>query len=233
MRCAECGKSNPENSKICGTCGTKLTDLKSSGVKSGNPIHRPLTDDTYDSGTPTLMGKPSNSHSWDEPLDYREIKKDSKFEKEFSLKSNIDTCPDCGHYPLYKENKQIICPNCEFLGGQKNEELNPNGYRIKSEPTQKIEGFTLPGEDNFSLTNLKTNQKIKFDLAEVVLNRTSLESENSSISRDKHAVISQINGKWYIQDLSTHQATYVQVIGQIPLVSGTVILMGNQFFKFD
>lgn len=230
MRCQECGKSNPENSKICGTCGTKLSDISSGGMKSGSTNVTPDTA-SMESGTPTMIGRPANSPSWDGPVEANIQFQQS--EKNPPVNKNINSCPKCGHYPLIEDNKIVTCPNCEYSTAQKNSEQNSRTNKKNSEPTQKFSDIHLPGDNNFSLTNIKTNQKLEFDQEEVIINRSSLESDSSSISREKHAVVTQVNGQWYIEDHSTHQATYVQVIGKVPLVPGTVILIGNQFYKFD
>jgi uncharacterized Zn finger protein (UPF0148 family) len=232
MRCPECGKSNSENSKICGTCGTKLTDLKSSGPKFETPSRKTLMDESKEAGNPTMVGKPASTPSWDQADDYRKARSDSHLNDEFLKNNKLESCPDCRHYPLLKEIDSIICPNCGFSTTSKNANKGDSTFQ-KQKATERIEGVSLPGAISFSLTNLKTNQKLKFDKEEVVLNRTSLESENTSISREKHAIIAQVNGQWVIEDSSTHQATYIQVNGKLPLLPGTVILIGNQFFKFD
>ena len=41
------------------------------------------------------------------------------------------------------------------------------------------------------------------------------------------------DGKWNIEDKSEYQTTFVQASSQIELKSGSLILLGNQLYRFE
>lgn len=46
-------------------------------------------------------------------------------------------------------------------------------------------------------------------------------------------MVSFKDGKWSIEDKSEYQTTFVQASSQIELKSGSLILLGNQLYRFE
>lgn len=65
------------------------------------------------------------------------------------------------------------------------------------------------------------------------LNRQSLDPDNKTITSKVQAILTNKDGKWYIQDQSTQQTTYVHAGEPIEVKTGDIILMGNRTFVFD
>ncbi|MGI9287481.1 MAG: TIR domain-containing protein [Pseudomonadales bacterium] len=74
--------------------------------------------------------------------------------------------------------------------------------------------------------------KLTFYGDEVVVNRESLDQDNPSISRKKHARFDLRNGAWYVTDLSSNNASFVQLRNTTPIVDGTALVFGRKVFTF-
>lgn len=61
-----------------------------------------------------------------------------------------------------------------------------------------------------------------------VLNRGNVDGGNPSIDEGKQASIAFENGKWYIENLSSMQNTFVCKKGKVELESGDVVVIGNR-----
>lgn len=65
------------------------------------------------------------------------------------------------------------------------------------------------------------------------LNRANLDAENNTITSKTQATLTNKDGKWYIQDQSAQQTTYVRASEPTQLKTGDIILMGNRTFVFS
>ncbi len=74
--------------------------------------------------------------------------------------------------------------------------------------------------------------KLTFDGDEVVVNRDSLDQNNASISRKEHARFNLRNGAWYVTDLSSNNASFVQLRKTTPIADGTALVFGRKVFTF-
>ena len=66
----------------------------------------------------------------------------------------------------------------------------------------------------------------------VILNRDNTEQNNPSITSRQQAIITNIDGHWYIEDKSEQKTTFVQAAQKIELHDGDIILLGNRLFEF-
>ncbi len=165
-----------------------------------------------------------------------------------STKTNHN-CPHC-NYPLSSEATE--CPRCR-------EKINPlASMRLLNEDKEvkenkkpiPISGGTIRNfglfEDEESdspeqigtcqLTILSPNgdgESIELTEKENILNRnTSILQNNQTISQEKHAVLSQQDGEWYIEDFSSTKRTFVIVRDKTKLEDGDIIILGNKFIEF-
>lgn len=108
-----------------------------------------------------------------------------------------------------------------------NKTINPWGlYTPAARCTLKPVIF--PGEDT---RYTPKPVSIKGDFNE--LNRQILDPDNNTISSKVQAILTNNNGKWYIQNQSSMKTTYVYAGEPVALKSGDMILMGNRTFVFE
>ena len=74
--------------------------------------------------------------------------------------------------------------------------------------------------------------KLTFEGGEIVVNRDSLDQNNASISRKEHARFNLRNGAWYVTDLSSNNASFVQLRKTTPIADGTALVFGRKVFTF-
>ena len=48
----------------------------------------------------------------------------------------------------------------------------------------------------------------------------------------QQAIVTRIDGRWYIEDKSEQKTTFVQAAKRIELHDGDIILLGNRLFEF-
>ena len=65
------------------------------------------------------------------------------------------------------------------------------------------------------------------------MNRSNLDAGNSTISGSHHAEFSYENGDWYIKDLSSTGATFVQVKTEYQLENNIKLIIGNKVYRFE
>ena len=71
-----------------------------------------------------------------------------------------------------------------------------------------------------------------FEGSEVILTRDNTEPGNQSITSHEQAIITYVEGHWYIEDRSEQKTTFVQAAKKIELHDGDIILLGNRLFEF-
>lgn len=93
-------------------------------------------------------------------------------------------------------------------------------------------------EPSFMLKPVKrTNERheleeIEFEGKSVSLNRSNIEENNVSITSREQAVITNVDGHWYIEDKSDQKTTFVQAGKRVEISDGDLILLGNRLFEF-
>lgn len=168
-------------------------------------------------------------------------------------------CPKCGNpLPVNAEN----CPNCNYFVGTPQQVVNnypPQNNRVIVQPTRvesptrmenpaankaKISGTQNPymygpeAEPTIVLTPQKRlNEKkeptgLEYEGKNIVLSRSNTEPENPSITSQTQAVISNIDGHWFIEDKSEQGTTFVRASRNVEIKDGDMILLGNRLFEF-
>ena len=215
MRCKNCGWPNRPGETTCSKCGNSLEEA--------NPLESENTSPITSNQT---------------------VREDDVF----TNVSQPNICSKCG-YPLRPGLHK--CPNCNFnIDGSSNFQPSP------SNPNKNVRRPTVIGTPNihgtinvwtdgaiglpptFVLSPIQKNGErkqpmdIEFEGDEVILNRDNTDPGNLSITSRTQAIISQKDGKWYIEDKSDQKTTFVQVSTPHELHDGDIILLGNRLFKF-
>ncbi len=73
---------------------------------------------------------------------------------------------------------------------------------------------------------------LTFEGDEVVVKRDSLDPNNASISRRRHAGFDLRNDVWYVTDLSSNNASFVQLRSTTAIADGTALVFGRKVFTF-
>jgi len=142
------------------------------------------------------------------------------------------------------KEKTPIYQNCRIILGNKIMMLNVGSAPVippsSSGPgkTQNLGQFNMQQfqggmANHVELLDERTGQTNKFLESPVVLNRSSLDPMNNSISGSQHAVIENINGLWHITDFSSNKATFIQLISESKLTHKTKLVFGNKIFRFE
>ena len=77
-----------------------------------------------------------------------------------------------------------------------------------------------------NISNAKT-----YAADDVVLGREELAPNDNHISR-KHIHLTNKDGQWYIEDVSSTHQTYIIVKEKTRIENGDVIVLGNKFYRF-
>lgn len=243
MRCKNCGWPNKPSETNCVKCGTPLISEDDSDMSLGNASNggsngalneTVMEDDVFGSRNSSQSSK-SNQETVVEPEEANK------------------PCPKCG-YPLRPGTEK--CPNCKFqISGssqssyssdpepkKKNNtarrptriDMGTGGYRGTVNPYM----MNMDLDPSFVLKPIKrTNERheldeLEFEGKNVTLNRDNTEANNASITSKEQAIITNVDGHWYIEDKSEQKTTFVQAANRIELNDGDLILLGNRLFEF-
>ena len=87
--------------------------------------------------------------------------------------------------------------------------------------------------NQFELVEDKSGKKVKLAAGINTLNRSTLDPGNSSISSKEHVRLEYINGQWFISDVSSNHATFIQVRTESELKNGIKLIVGSTVFTFE
>ena len=196
MRCKNCGWPNKPNVTNCVKCGTPLT---------------------FDDDSDMSVNNTSNAGTGEG------LKETVRENEVFVGNEEINKpCPKCG-YPLRPDTEK--CPNCKFqISGPSQSAYSPDAEPMKNhvgrKPTRVDFGSGIHGgtvnpymmnmdlEPSFILKPIKrVNERheledLEFEGKSVSLNRDNTEANNPSITSKEQAVITNEDGRWYIEDKS-------------------------------
>lgn len=248
MRCKNCGWPNKPNETNCVKCHAPLVaddaedTLPQVNNMSGEQLGKTVMEEQVFGPTPQSEPTPREERSY--------------APKQPTVASQ--QCPKCG-YPVRPGTDK--CPNCKFDLNHQNQTVpeyreekpqrESNGAISSHRPTRmnsgegaKFRGTVNPYMMNMELDptfELKPLKRVnerheyeeqEYEGKEVVLNRDNTEPNNSSITSRQQAVVTRIDGKWYIEDKSEQKTTFVQAAKQTELHDGDIILLGNRLFEF-
>jgi hypothetical protein len=141
---------------------------------------------------------------------------------------------------LQVKNVQLVQPGTRLVLGNKiclfNTLEQPSNKTDADKATRKFGGFDLnsqEGTTGFVLTDEKSGKKIAFNEQHVIVNRSNLDTGNNTISSSRHAEFHFDNGCWYIRDLSSTGATFIQVRSEQLLDNKLKLIIGNKVFRFE
>lgn len=244
MRCSNCGWDNPNGLTKCEKCGSLL-----SGV-----VAQENSRNAYESSTKgTAMEGCADSSVF-----RKTVCEASVFDVNAASSPSEQQivhdgrCPKCG-YPLRPD--VTVCPKCHNIihpslsvGGAKTErDSSIQEVPVSHAPkNHTLSGGTIMPGMKFSpsiyasLTPLplegerQTPEKIEFEEKHQILNRGNIDPKNFTITSKEQAVLEYNETKkcWYIQDKSALHSTFLHCAGEMPIVDGDVVLMGDRRFTF-
>lgn len=260
MRCKNCGWPNKPQTKTCVKCHAPLDakeetagDYAQSAPYDSAP--EPDLNKTVRESDVFDGGYGGNPYASSRRVDYSSFADDPSDVEEPAA----SVCPKCG-YPLRPDSDK--CPNCKFsvhshrtgrdeaygepepsAGGAPNPHRRPTrmdtaGGSGKMRGTVNPYMMNMELDPTFALQPLKRmNERKEFEEQEyegkeVILNRDNTEIGNASITSREQALITRVDGRWYIEDKSDQKTTFVQAAARIELHDGDIILLGNRLFKF-
>lgn len=243
MRCKNCGWPNKPEEKFCVKCHSPLE----AAAEALPPVPGA-------GGGAVPPSPPSPPSPPDAPCQQTVREEDVFGQKGAAAAAEgaDKKCPRCG-YPLRSEAEK--CPNCNYqlsgqpVSGYKKTQLSEDRPVGPRQPTRPLGGGKYGGTVNpymqdvasvpsFGLKPLK-RQNERHELEEreyegesVTLNRANTEEGNASITSRQQAVVTRVDGRWYIEDTSELRTTFVQAARRTELHDGDIILLGNRLFEF-
>jgi hypothetical protein len=112
-------------------------------------------------------------------------------------------------------NKVLINPGTRIALGNQIFSFSPGQpaeYSGSSKTTRQISKVNLDNNnlDDFVLIGESNGRKIHLTRGVNSLNRSNLDPGNPSISGQKHAILEFSDGQWYLSDVSSNAATFIQ-----------------------
>jgi len=148
-------------------------------------------------------------------------------------KSNVAAAADTAKCPFCEAAvtaDDVFCPACGKRIPQKTMVGGFAHHTVpKPEPPTPECSLTLIPEDDEQTE--ATQQTYKGD--NVVLNRANTEPGNLTITSREQAVLTFEDGKWYIENRSDLQSTFIRVSRKLELQKGDVVVLGDRRFTFD
>ena len=249
MRCKNCGWPNKPNERVCVKCHAPLSADDDSMERDGGGSE-PQRENV--SLNKTVCEEDIFGQGMREP--YPADNKQDEIAEE-----KTKPCPKCG-YPVRIGTEK--CPNCKFPVSQGGgaaqrqptvtvnepqprdphlrptrinpDENRPTGFRGTINPYM----MNMEMEPTFALKPIRRMnerhelEEQEYEGKEISLNRANTEPNNSSITSRQQAVVTRIDGRWYIEDRSEQKTTFVQAAQRIELHDGDIILLGNRLFEF-
>lgn len=220
MRCQFCGWDNPEGKDHCEKCNKPLEGTRSADSNAKAQMIQ-IDGLTYASSNP------------------KATMRENMMQAGQAVGQAAAVCPECGFTLRNGE-----CANCGYVSEGK----QPSAQAVAepSRPTSRFDARKTmrpqrkgEKEQKFTLTPIseETGQPeggpIAYEGNEIMLNRDNTDPKNPTITSRQQAMVSFKDGKWNIEDKSEYQTTFVQASSQIELKSGSLILLGNQLYRFD
>lgn len=220
MRCNFCGWENPQNKQTCEKCNKPLTVEASVEEHIGS---KGTVSENHDRPTDRLAGKIFSP-------------KATLLEGQAGVKpiaTEKGKCPECGY-----ELDDDTCPQCGYSKQDNSAPVEVKRVSVVGRMTERPKRKADKGP-SFKLIPLSEEtgeaegEALSFEGETTVLNRDNTDPKNSTITSLEQAVVTFENDKWSIEDRSEYKTTFVQAANKIDLHSGSIILLGNQLFRFE
>lgn len=224
MKCDHCGHENPEGRTRCEGC------------------RRPLQNDASENASQEKERETTRQQRKDVDGKLKKTINENEFKRKReqlneTLPEGKDMCPDC-HLQL----EDGVCPSCGYkINNDENKQEKENNMKNGNVNTKTVRFDPKEGkeEGRFALTPIsgKTREAegdpIPFKGTGVELSRSNTDPENMTITSKVQAVVGYEDGKWSIVDKSELKSTFVQAAQKIELQDGDVLLLGNQYYRFN
>lgn len=242
MRCKNCGWPNKPNERECVKC------------------HSPLVNDEEDVSA-SYSGSANGNESYSQTVREEDVFGQNVGANFQNSAKESQVCPKCG-YPLRLgaekcPNCNFSIKGVDTSGYTNHQERNFDSRssdssrrptRMETNPSNS-NGAHYRGTINPYMMNLEMDptfalkpvkrmnerhefEELEFEGKEVVLSRNNTEANNPSITSRQQAVITRVDGHWFIEDKSEQKTTFVQAAQKIELHDGDLILLGNRLFEF-
>ena len=207
VKCGVCGFLNEKGTQTCITCGGDISpstsDFKKTIISNG-PNARMNTKNTII----------------------------SNFNHGIEKLSEPNHCGQCG-YPIMPGAN--VCPACGHSNGDdRNIDSSSSPSLVKSsgtKSTKRLDDFAkeeeVPILKLIPLNSKKTNVLSSTE-GSIRVSREDLDVMDESISAKQHLAIDYINGAWYLKNLATNQAVFIQVNDKVQLSNNQILLVGEK-----
>lgn len=249
MRCKHCGWPNKPGETMCTKCKSPLSsndeDLDSVGEdmsQSSHPLNKTvLEEDVFGAEETTYNQQTLNRTRMENAETLSQCPKCG-----YPLRPGSDKCPNCKFQIAvqnqYDQDSTSAKPHEDFSrqdtyhrptrmtsgDGAKSSfrgTINPYMMNVEVEPTFVLKPIKRMDERH-------DFEEQEYEGKEIVLNRDNTEKNNPSITSRQQAIITNSDGRWYIEDKSEQKTTFVQAAQKIELHDGDIILLGNRLFEF-
>ena len=203
MRCNNCGWDNPSGQTRCEKCNAPL---ESEVHTPQAPVERPASPNI-----PRIRRCPV--------CDY-------------PLRPNVWKCPNCKWDDEMWQNQETIGWMREEYHKRRNNAATPQDSDGTINPWVQVAQPNKCHLEPVPQVGVDTPEKVVLKGDKHELNRATLDPDNYTITSKVQAEITCRDGKWFIEDKSAQQTTFIHVSSATELKDGDVILMGNRQFIF-
>lgn len=251
MRCKNCGWPNKPSEPRCTKCGSPLSSNDDDfDIVEGGPVNEPIGPLNKTVLEEDIFRQNTKSNSVPNPFGQTRVENAESMTQcpkcGYPLRPGVDKCPNCKFQISSSGRYDQPVPDRRENPYDVQHEPARRATRMASDSTQKpnFRGtinpymMNLEIEPSFILKPLKRMEERhdfgeqEYEGKEVVLNRDNTEPNNPSITSRQQAVITNQDGRWYIEDKSDQKTTFVQAAKKIELHNGDIILLGNRLFEF-
>lgn len=238
MRCTNCGWENPDGQQYCEKCNSPLSNNVGRNYAEAYSLRTVNENNAYQELRATVRER--NEEGITCP------------NCGYPLLPDMPVCPNCGHTE-HAAHLQVtpkrICPKCNHENQEGGLYCSHCGFSLQPEPKRPARPVfgrktVTPWEiqanaPTCTLTPIPNNPEeapltaLSFSGEEITLNRDNTEAGNMTITSKEQAALIFEEGKWYLQDRSEHQTTFVYRADQIELQAGDIIVLGNRRFEFN
>lgn len=252
MRCKNCGWPNKPNERVCVKCHAPLSPDDDSMERGGGAGREYQREDIALNKTvceEDIFGQAVAAEPYH--ADRRQPEEPEEKTRPcpkcgYPVRVGTDKCPNCkfsvsqSGEPVRRQPTAMVDeqpqPKEEHRRPTRmnQEEARQTGFRgtinpymmgMNMEPTFVLKPIKRMNERN-------EPEEMEYEGKEIFLNRANTEPNNPSITSRQQAVVTRIDGNWYIEDKSDMKTTFVQASRRIELHDGDIILLGNRLFEF-
>lgn len=249
MRCKNCGWPNKPNERVCVKCHAPLIAdddaIERGGGEQMLQENVPLSKTVCEND---VFGEDMRApYPSDEPREVPEEKTKPCPKCGYPVRQGTEKCPNCNFLLSQSggsSQRQPTVTTYEPKPKESNSNWRPTRMNPEESRSAGFRGTINPYMMNMEMEPIFTLKPLKrmnerheleeqeYEGKEVVLNRANTEANNASITSRQQAVVTRIDGHWYIEDKSEQKTTFVQAAQRIELHDGDIILLGNRLFEF-